>query len=52
MKSGHIEIFFVWCDKMIVEKEKVAYLGDYRGKITTLKLYVINALCVKIECNA
>lgn len=37
---------------MIDGDTKVAYLGDYRGKTTTLKLYVINALCGENECNA
>lgn len=49
---AHIKTFLTMYDKMIDGDTKVAYLGDYRGKMATLKLYVINALCVKIKCNA
>lgn len=49
---AHIKTFLTRYDKMIDGDTKVAYLGDYRGKMATLKLYVINALCGGIDCNA
>lgn len=47
-----IKTFLMRYGKMIDRDTKVAYLGDYRGKMATLKLYVVNTLCVKIQCNA